>query len=169
MRISRQHPFERRIGLWPAGFDADGELFCNQRYGDWPMAVPEGKTDPWKEPEWMLLSFRKPVTASSATEGHEPGKASDENAQTWWQAEGTGNEWIQVDLEKKCEIHAIQINFADDKIDTPVPGEFHSDEVPRMIDDRKAYTRWKLEYSGDGKTYELICDKSSADTDLPMT
>ena len=53
MRISVNHDFERRVGLWPAGFDADGELFCNQRYGDWPMAV-DG--DPWRDPAWMLLS-----------------------------------------------------------------------------------------------------------------
>ena len=45
MRISMNHDFERRVGIWPAGFDADGELFCNQRYGDWPMAA-EG--DPWR-------------------------------------------------------------------------------------------------------------------------
>ena len=31
MRISINHTFERRVGIWPAGFDADGELFCNQR------------------------------------------------------------------------------------------------------------------------------------------
>jgi len=27
MRISKNHDFERRVGLWPAGFDQDGELF----------------------------------------------------------------------------------------------------------------------------------------------
>ena len=26
MRISVNHNFERRVGLWPAGFDEDGEL-----------------------------------------------------------------------------------------------------------------------------------------------
>lgn len=39
MRICVNHNFERRIGIWPAGWDEDGELFCNQRYGDWPCAV----------------------------------------------------------------------------------------------------------------------------------
>ena len=50
MRISRNHDFERRIGIWPAGFDADGELFCNQRYGDWPQSVTGEKKDPWAAP-----------------------------------------------------------------------------------------------------------------------
>lgn len=49
MRISVNHQFERRLGIWPAGFDKDGELFCNQRYGDWPMKIESGKNDPWKE------------------------------------------------------------------------------------------------------------------------
>ena len=31
MRISVNHQFERRVGIWRAGFDEDGELFCNQR------------------------------------------------------------------------------------------------------------------------------------------
>ena len=65
MRISRNHDFERRIGIWPAGFDADGELFCNQRYGDWPQSVTGERKDPWAAPEWMLLSYGKTATASS--------------------------------------------------------------------------------------------------------
>lgn len=72
MRISKNHQFERRVGLWRAGFDEDGELFCNQRYGDWPMAVTEEKDDPWKNPEWFLLSAGKMAQASSYTEGKEP-------------------------------------------------------------------------------------------------
>ena len=66
MRICKNHNFERRIGLWSAGYDADGELFCNQRYGDWPLAVTSEKQNPWKDPEWMLLSYGKNATASSA-------------------------------------------------------------------------------------------------------
>ena len=90
------HDFERRVGIWPAGFDADGELFCNQRYGDWPMTV-EG--DPWRDPAWMLLSAGKKATASSFTEGHEPEKATEENVQTWWRASTTDRtEWLQIDL-----------------------------------------------------------------------
>lgn len=56
MRISKNHVFERRLGLWKAGIDADGELFCDQRYGDWPVSV-ESKV--WEKPEWMLLSYKK--------------------------------------------------------------------------------------------------------------
>ena len=123
MRISVNHDFERRVGIWPAGFDADGELFCNQRYGDWPMACSGLRQDPWTKPACMLLSIRKNASASSFVPGHEPEKAVEENVQTWWQAASTGrDEWLQLDLGKIYDIHAVQINFADDKIDIPCPG-----------------------------------------------
>ena len=83
MRISVNHDFERRVGIWPAGLDPDGELFCNQRYGDWPMLVSCGLDDPWRDPPWMLLSVHKAVTASSSIYGHEPELAAEENVQTW--------------------------------------------------------------------------------------
>lgn len=65
MRISKNHDFERRVGLWPAGFDKDGLLYCNQRYGDWPLAVSGMKQDPWRNPAWMLLSVHKNVDRKS--------------------------------------------------------------------------------------------------------
>lgn len=56
MRISVHHEFERRVGLCPAGFDADGVLFCNQNFGDYPTIVPDRRVDPWTGTfaGWML-------------------------------------------------------------------------------------------------------------------
>ena len=165
MRISVHHPFERRVGLWRAGFDADGELFCNQRYGDWPMRTEV--SDPWANPEWMLLSYRKKVTASSETQGHAPALAADENVRTWWQAASADQEeWLCLDLGESMDVRAVQINFADDKIDIPVPGKLHTTDTPRYIDDSPMVTRWLLEGSEDGAAFEVIEDKRSAQTDL---
>ena len=167
MRISVNHTYERRVGLWPAGFDRDGELFCNQRYGDWPVAA-EG--DPWRDPAWMLLSVHKAVTASSFTPGHEPAKAAEENVQTWWRAASNCcGEWLCLDLGREYDVHAVQINFADDGINVPCPGEIRvRGGVPtRYIDEADRTTRWKLEGSPDGRNWFLIEDKSEADTDLP--
>lgn len=164
MRISMNHDFERRVGIWPAGFDADGELFCNQRYGDWPMTV-EG--DPWRDPAWMLLSAGKKATASSFTEGHEPEKATEENVQTWWRASTTDRtEWLQIDLGRDFDVHAVQINFADDKIDIPCPGQIVGGSQARYIEERDLTTQWKLTGSIDGKDWFVIEDKSHAQTDL---
>lgn len=168
MRISKNHDFERRVGIWPAGFDAAGELFCNQRYGDWPMGVEAGKMDPWKEPEWYLLSYGKTATASSCMEGKEAENAVDENVQTWWRAStAESGEWLQVDLGKEYMVNAIQINFADDGIDIPAPGEIRGTTQARYIEERDHVTRWKLEGSLDGKQYFVIEDKSGVTTDLP--
>ena len=164
MRISVNHDFERRVGLWPAGFDADGELFCNQRYGDWPMAA-EG--DPWRDPAWMLLSVGKAVTASSFVPKHEPEKATEENVQTWWRAASNSrDEWLCVDLGKIFDIHAVQVNFADDKLDIRCPGEIRPGSQARYIEEQDYATQWKLEGSSDGERWFMIEDKSDAQTDL---
>lgn len=164
MRISMNHDFERRVGIWPAGFDADGELFCNQRYGDWPMAA-EG--DPWRSPAWMLLSAGKKATASSFVDGHEPGRATEENVRSWWRAASENrSEWLQIDLGQVFDVHAIQINFADDHIDIPCPGRIVGGSQARYIDERDLTTQWKLTGSIDGKNWFVIEDKSDAKTDL---
>ena len=167
MRISVNHDFERRVGIWPAGFDAEGELYCNQRYGDWPLSVSGLKQDPWRNPEWMLLSAGKQAAASSFAEGYEPEKAIEENAQSWWRAASSSREeWLQVDLGKAFDVHAMQINFADDSIDIPCPGSIIGSSQARYIEERDLLTQWKLEGSSDGVNWFVIEDKSDAQTDL---
>lgn len=167
MRISMNHKFERRIGLWPAGIDEEGELFCNQRYGDWPMAVALLKMDPWKAPEWFLLSYGAKASASSAEDGKGPELAVDENVQTWWRATGSEpGEWLQVDLGCEVDVRAVQINFADDKIQIDIPGKTRGVLQPRYIEEEKLHTRWILEGSRDGAEWFLLEDKSQADTSL---
>lgn len=167
MRISVNHDFERRVGIWPAGFDTDGELFCNTRYGDWPMAVTGAKDDPWRDPQWYLLSAGKDVKASSFTEGHEPGRASEENVQTWWQAAGNSkDEWLCMDLGTVYDVRAVQINFADDHIDISCPGEIRPGSQARYIEEADLVTQWKLEGSVDGGSWFVIEDKSEAVSDL---
>lgn len=172
MRISKGHQFERRIGLFPAGFDADGELFCNQRYGDFPLAVTDGKIDPWAEPEQFLLSYKKPVKASSYTENCSPENAVNEDIRNWWKAASSqSGEWLEVDLGEICSVKSVQINFADDNLSVPLPNG--AERISRMtearyIDDGKDnHTQWILEGSSDGKTYTLLCDKSNVISDLP--
>lgn len=167
MRISVNHNFERRVGIWPSGVDAEGELFCNQRYGDWPVAVSGEKQNPWENPQWYLLSYKKPATASSAEEGKGAELISNEDCRNWWRA--TSNqpgEWVQLDLEEAMDVHAIQINFADDTIDIPCPGEIVGTTQARFIDGADHLTRYLLEGSLDGKDFFVIEDKREANTDL---
>lgn len=169
MRISKNHIFERRIGIWPAGIDEAGELFCDQRYGDWPRKLSGGRQKLFEDPEWMLLSYGKKVTASSGRETVR--YAVDEDVQTWWRAEtNAAGEWIEVDLGGDYFVHAVQINFADfnDSVKLPDGKEIYRNGlIARYIDDNVQPTRWVLYYSLDGKQYTILEDKSEADTDLP--
>lgn len=171
MRICVNHNFERRIGLWPAGWDRDGELFCNQRYGDWPMRVTDGTLDPWADPEWMLLSYGKAAQASSCAEGKDPGHVTDEDVRTVWKAaDAAPGQWVEVDLGRAYDVRAVQVNFADDGLTGSLPegaqlrGALNQE---RWIDETPQLTRWKLEGSLDGKIYFVVEDKSDVDTDLP--
>lgn len=168
MRISKNHNFERRVGLWQAGFDEDNVMFCNQRYGDWPMRIGKGTRDIWANPEWYLLSYRRKMTASSFEEGKGPELAADENVQTWWRAASNkAGEWLQMDLGEVQSVHAVQINFADDIIALPSPKETSSGVHGRYIDEAQHVTRWKLEGSTDGTDYFMLADKTQAETNLP--
>ncbi len=170
LRICMGYMFERRVGMWPAGFDEDGELFCNQRFGDWVMPVPQERFDPWLEPEWMLLSAGKSATASSFQKGKEPQNATEENVQTWWRAASAGsNEWLKVDLGEVMDVRAVQINFADDHLRSKLPkGEKRQGNIAmkRFIDNGTHYTQWILEVSQDDRDYSIFADKSKSKTDL---
>ena len=170
MRISVNHVFERRLGIWPAGWDEDGEMFCNQRYGDWPYTLEQFRNDPWADPEWMLLSYRKKAFASSEAEDCAAANAVDENVRTWWKA-GTNKsgEWLCVDLGKASDVRAVQLNFADDHPDVQPPeGVSFTGDIynTRWIDTNHQPTRWILEGSLDGTNWQMIKDKSSVETDL---
>ena len=171
MRISVNQGYERRVGLFPAGIDDDGILFCNQSFSDYPLEIPEGKFNPLSiKPKWMLLSYKKPCIASSSRSGHEPMLAADEDIRTSWCAQGSSGEWLQMDLGCVYPVHSIQLNLAE--VDIPmmeVPKGERSDFATssRYIDTNAALkTRWLLEGSLDGAEWFTISDKSAADTDL---
>jgi hypothetical protein len=147
--IGVKNNFERRLGLWPAGFDGDARLFCNTAYGDYPTRLDGRFTG------WMLLNYNKPVTVSSTLGGMAPNFAVDEDLKTYWSAaSGDAGEWIQSDLGAVSTVRAIQVNYADQ--DAEVMGK-----VPGL------YHRYKLLASTDGKAWETIVDKSRNQTDVP--
>lgn len=157
MAIGTKNNFERRIGIWPAGFDKDDILYCNTAYGDYPHYMPASASDPSKSlfTGWMLLNYNKPVQVSSSYGGYKANQAVDESIKTYWSA-ATGNkgEWLQSDLGSISTIHAIQINYADQDADImgKQPGLYH---------------QYKLYSSTDGKTWKVLVDKSRNQTDVP--
>lgn len=156
MRISRNHDFERRIGLFPAGFDEDGVLYCNQNFADYPHEVPQGRFDAAaQQPKWMLLSYNKPVTASS---GSNPELAVNENIRDWWSAEtAEEGQWLCVDLGKQEDVRAIQVNFADEALCPEFPAEeYGSDRGDRRLELEPQISHYTLEASADGKSWTVL-------------
>lgn len=157
MVISQRHMFERRIGVFPAGFCADGQMFCNTYLGDYPQCLPGSRTVSPNEnsPGWMLLSRAKKAEASSQQENFPVTNAFDENIQTWWCAKtGDAGEWLKVDLGKVCRVEAVQVNFADEG--AQIHGKLAGD----------AY-QYYIEGSRDGSNWMKIVDRSNNQQDAP--
>ncbi len=163
--VSVKNTFERRIGMWPTGFDKDGQMWCNTTFGDYPHYLPTAinktkVTDYHPSPYftgWMLLNYNKPVQVSSTLGGYLPNGAVDELTKTYWSA-ATGNkgEWIQTDLGNVSRVNAVQINYADQDVDSNRLGKFNNQ-----------YHQYKLYYSMDGKKWNVLVDKSKNKTDVP--
>lgn len=88
MVINVKNNFERRIGIWPAGFDKDDVMYCNTAFGDYPYYIPDGKADHLRSrfTGWMLLNYNKPVQVSSSLGTYYANNLVDEDIKTYWSA-----------------------------------------------------------------------------------
>lgn len=170
--ISVKNTFERRLGIWPAGFDSDDMMYCNTTFGDYPHYIPDARFKgasygaDGKSPYftgWMLLNFSKPVQVSSTLGGYHANFAVDELAKTYWSAKtGDKGEWIQSDLGTVSTVNAIQVNYADQ--DISFPKEMDTIFLGKTIGLSHQY---RIHYSVDGKKWKLLVDKSRNTKDVP--
>jgi len=155
--IAVNFPFERRIAMFPAGFDRDGLLYSSTRFGDFPHRLPDRK---WENKDelftgWMLLSYRKPCVASSTLDAFSPANVTDENPRTYWVAKSNhAAEWLTIDLGHPCEVRAVQVNFTDYKSNI-------------YASDTNVYTQFKLHQSLDGQNWSVIADLTNEKRDRP--
>lgn len=177
MAISVNFKFERRIGMYPAGFDEDGQMYVNTAYGDYPHYLSDTEVDNHKNrfTGWMLLSFGKPVATNSALvesdvnvvdesdKGYMLGQITDfdieqindEEIRSYWVSEANHDSiYVSVDLEEVMDIKAIQINFQDFK-----------SEIFGRPDTLKQ--QFVLSASEDGEEWEVIMDYSENQRDMP--
>lgn len=157
MVISVAHKFERRLGIFPAGFDVNGTFRANTYLGDYPQFLPGTIKKPLENnlAGWMLLSFGKNATASSVLENRPVENAFDEDIRTVWSANtGDKGEFLAVDLENVSNINAVQINFAEQ--DAIAKGRR-----------QKTYQQYVLEISDDGKQWKTLVDKSQNKRGVP--
>lgn len=156
--ICTKNNFERRIGIWPAGFDADDILYCNTAYGDYPTFLPSENKHHLTQTfaGWMLLNYQKPVQVSSTLGGYQPNFAVDEDIKTYWSAKsGNKGEFMITDLGEMSTVHAIQINFADQDVD--LMGKPETTLGHRFV----------IYQSNDGKNWKVLHDQSKSNKDVP--
>ena len=153
--------FERRISMFPAGFDADGQMFANTRFGDFPHYVP---TERWTDRNalftgWMLLSYRKAATASSTRDSFPARNVTDEDRQSFWVArENRPGELLTVDLGRAHDVKAVQVNYVDYQSDV-YPGDPARDSA--------VYTQFRLQHSLDGRRWQPLADLTGERRDRP--
>ena len=151
--IGHNWTFERRIVMYPAGFDADGQMYATTRFGDFPQWAP---TKPMTRRDelftgWMLLSYRKPVVASSTRDTFPASHVSDENPRTFWVAGANrAGETLTMDLGAPRELRAVQVNYADYRQDL-------------FATDSTVYTQFRLHASLDGRAWTTVADLSTAE------
>lgn len=156
--ISTKNNFERRIGIWPAGFDEDGVMYSNTAYGDYPTYLPSQKKNHLNEnfSGWMLLNYNKPVQVSSTLGGFQPNFATDEDIKTYWSAKTSNKgEYLISDLGEKSTINAIQVNYADQDVELMGKPETTSGH------------KYIIYSSNDGKNWKIAVDKSKNTKDVP--
>ena len=157
MVIAVKHKFERRLGIFPAGFDADGTMRMNSYLGDYPQLAPGFARAPLERnlAGWMLLSAGARADASSSLAGHAPALASDEDARTVWSATtGDAGEWFRLDLGREVQVAAVQVNFAE------------QDTRARLREGATPH-RYRLESSRDGRSWTMVLDRSRNAREVP--
>ncbi len=155
MAVNVNIGWERRVGMFPTFFDDDGLLYSNTRFGDYPHYVPSVPDKKGLFRGWMLLSYKKPIRASSYIKGYDPKNMVDENIKTFWLAQENNDEqWIEIDLEQSGLVCALQVNYNDHKSDMygKIPGLYH---------------QYTIESSIDGKNWEILVDRSNNLKDVP--
>ena len=157
MVINVKNNFERRVGIWPAGFDKDDVMYCNTAFGDYPHYLPNGEADHLQSrfTGWMLLNYNKPVQVSSTLGAFYANNIVDENVKTYWSAQTANKgEWLISDLGQISTVHAIQINYADQ-------------DVELMGKQTGTCHQYMVYYSLDGKKWSVLIDKSKNQKDVP--
>jgi hypothetical protein len=155
MWVAVNWKFERRVDLFPAGFDKDGQMWVDTRFGDFPQRMPDHKLRPGESTftGWMLLSYRKAATASSQLPGFPPSNAADENPRTFWVAANANpGQTLTLDLGGPRTVRAVQVNYADYK-----SGRYG--DAPDIV------TQFRLEGSLDGKRWTTLADLSNSKRD----
>ena len=159
IHLSINYKFERRLCMFPTFFDEDGAMYSDTYFGDYPHYSPDQvsrQTTSGGFRGWMLLSYGKPVKASSQLESYPVENVTDENLKTFWVAEKNDDkQWVEIDLEEVSDVYALRLNFFDYE-ETGFWG--------RMPNLRQRYL---VEASVDGARWRVLVDYRNSFRDAP--
>lgn len=155
MSLSAIVNWERRLCMFPTYFDKDGLMYSDTNFGDYPHYAPAEKSVAGEFTGWMLVSYNKPVKASSVDGEFVAANITDEQVKTFWAAKTNGEgEWIEIDLQNPAMIYAVQTNYFD----------YKSDMYTKDITLRH---RYRMQGSLDGKEWFTLVDRSRSFRDTP--
>jgi len=192
--ISVKNTFERRLGIWPAGFDADGVMWCNTTFGDYPHYIPS-------PPTLQKVAFD---VANLKNNNELPGSQNSPSGSNGASLEDRGPMWMLLNYNKPVQVSSTlggyHANNAVDELaktywsatsadkgefiqtdlgnvstinavqinyadqDVSFPKEMDSIFLGKTIG---LYHQYKMYYSLDGKKWTLLVDKSNNQTDIP--
>jgi xylan 1,4-beta-xylosidase len=192
--ISVKNTFERRLGIWPTGFDADGKMFCNTTFGDYPHYAPAAYQQLAKEGKAILAKGNSDAPLASYGNPLLGGRG----ASSYF----TG--WMLLNYNKPVQVSSTlggyHANHAVDELaktywsatsankgeyiqtdlgnvctvhavqinyadqDVSFPKEMDTIFLGKTIG---LYHQYKMYYSVDGKKWTVLVDKSNNKTDVP--
>ena len=159
IHLSINYKFERRLCMFPTFFDEDGVMYSDTYFGDYPHYSPDQvsrQTTSGGFRGWMLLSYGKPVKASSQLESYPVENVTDENLKTFWVAgKNDDKQWVEIDLEEVSDVYALQLNFFDYE-ETGFWGR-----MPKL------WQRYLVEASVDGVRWQILADYRNSFRDAP--
>lgn len=155
MAVSVNVNWERRLCAYPTWFDKDGLMYSNTSFGDYPHYAPSLPSKQGEFTGWMLLSYKKPVTASSTVDTFTANHVTDENVKSFWVAKNNDDkQWLQIDLQEYANVYALQVNYHD----------YQSNLYGRP---ENLHHRYSIDGSLDGKNWFKLVDRNQSFRDVP--
>jgi len=154
------HAFERRLGMDPAGIDADGNLFVAGATQT-PQFAPGLNADPENGNTSGLVAIteHKATKASSHAPGRNAVYAVDPSTLTWWQPEASepgAPAWLEINFQGTYRISALRLIWAEAELD------YDNGITPEPI-------AYRLEYQDPKKAWQPLLNETTNHVDRLIT
>jgi xylan 1,4-beta-xylosidase len=191
--LSVKNTFERRIGLWPTGFDKDGKMWCNTAFGDYPHFIPAPQNPKGGSAAALAPLSYNEINYAALLKGETGGSATPPLG-----GRGAFTGWMLLNYNKPVQVSStlggyVPNNAVDELIktywsaNTGNAGEWFQTDLGNVsrvnavqinyadqdvADDRLGkiegqHHQYRLYHSLDGKKWNLLVDKSKNRKDAP--